>query len=453
MTIPANPVPAKFGSKVRSRISAGEPVLSPSLRHRAAELGWVLSGKFALMGANAALMLLLAWVMELRRYGLLVAAISSQLLLSRVLLLGVDFGMIRLRGLPEFRENSGKIVRAGLTVIFYATSVLAPILMTFWLLSFWLPSMQAPLWLIGSIFAGAVGMALVDYNCCCRLSELQYRAAGLVQSATGLARFVLTGSAAVFFSAQPHLVFLAYPSAGLLIGLALTTATWRANPLKPESKVVLRLLRFSLWLGATNITIILSLYLGIFILMLLRQEAQTGIFGLSLTVSLGFFAVYNAFGEYVFPQMARLGNTKDLQRFLTRALVGALVVASACVPIVIVIGVILPRFLRPELREMSLSFYFLAASMLLLIIQAPLEGAFIYLLRPHFVVAVWLLRVVVTLLLGFVLASEKGAFGAAIAQAGAGLIQLGTCVVIAVIMLSPSVNKDYRARPERDVDL
>jgi O-antigen/teichoic acid export membrane protein len=404
-------------------------------RSRGGELSWVLGGKLALMGANAALMLLLAHLMDLKLYGLMVTAISGQLLLSRLLLLGVDFGMIRLRS-EELNGHEG-IVRAGLMVISGTTSVLAMVLLALSLISLWLPLPLGPPWFVGSIFAGAVGSALVDYVYCYRLSGLQYRAAGLVQSGTSLARFVLTGSSAFLFPDQPHLVFLAYPTAALLIGLTLTAATWRANQLKPAFKLVMRLLRFSLWLGAANVTIILSLYQGIFLLILLRQEAQTGIFGLSLTLSLGFFAVYNAFGEYVLPQMARLENSKELQRFVKRALPGALAVASACVPVVILMGVILPKFLRPELREMS-TFYFLAASMLLLIIQAPLEGAFMYLLRPHLVVVGWLLRVVFTFLLGFLLASEKGALGAAIAQTGAALIHLGACAAFAVIQLQIS---------------
>ncbi|HEY7711425.1 MAG TPA: hypothetical protein VIG57_15500, partial [Candidatus Entotheonella sp.] len=61
----------------------------------------MLGGKFGLMGANATLMLLLAERLELETYGLLVTVISAQLLISRVVMLGVDAGMIRMRTLPE----------------------------------------------------------------------------------------------------------------------------------------------------------------------------------------------------------------------------------------------------------------------------------------------------------------------------------------------------------------
>ncbi|MGH9906359.1 MAG: hypothetical protein ACRD8U_12350, partial [Pyrinomonadaceae bacterium] len=79
---------------------------------------------------------------------------------------------------------SGQFVRAGLSVIFYCTTSFAVILIPLWVVSFWLPVPKWPWWLVGSIFAGALGTALVDYNYCYRLSELQYRASSLVQSST-----------------------------------------------------------------------------------------------------------------------------------------------------------------------------------------------------------------------------------------------------------------------------
>ena len=83
------------------------------VRNRWAELAWVLVGKFALMGANAALMLFLAHRLDLETYGLLVITISSQLLISRLVMLGVDAGMVRLTGIPELRSRSQEVVAPG----------------------------------------------------------------------------------------------------------------------------------------------------------------------------------------------------------------------------------------------------------------------------------------------------------------------------------------------------
>lgn len=436
MTIRAILAAAKPGNEVRSWGGTGEPLGAwSSVRDRAGELSWVLSGKLALMGANAALMLFLARVMELKLYGLLVVAISGQLLLSRFLLQGVDFGMIRLRSLPQLREDSGKIVRAGLSLIFYATGAFALILVALWVMSFWLPLPQWPLWLVGSILAGAVGTALVDYNYCYRLSELQYRAAGLVQSSTGIGRLILTSAAVLLIPDVPQLVFIAYPVASMLSGLGLTAVLVQKHWLRPEPSLIRRLFRFSSWLGVAHVTVILSLYQGTFVLPALGQEAETGIFGLCLMLSMGFFALYNAFGEYVSPRMARLETEKELPGFLARALGSALAIATACIPIVIAMGMLLPRVLPPEFAGMSATFYFVAASMLLLIVQGPLEGACVYLLRPRLVVLGWVLRVFISVLLGVALASRWGALGVAVAQLGASIAALTAFAVFIIVGL------------------
>src|SRR5687767_7369982 len=73
------------------------------------ELSWVLTGKLALMGANAAVMLFLAKRLELNTYGLLVLTISGQLLISRLVILGADAGMVRLTALPELRSRAQEV--------------------------------------------------------------------------------------------------------------------------------------------------------------------------------------------------------------------------------------------------------------------------------------------------------------------------------------------------------
>lgn len=433
MTTPVIGATAKPASETHSSVGAGEPLKALSnARDHVWPLTWVLTGKLTLMGSNAALMLLLTYVMELTLYGVFVAAISGQLLLSRLLLLGVDSGMIRLRGLPELREQSGQIVRAGLSVIFYGSGVFALILAVLWVISFWVP---VALWLAGSIFAGALGSALVDYSYCYRLSELQYRAAGQVQSGTGIGRLLLTGAAILLIPEAPRLVFLVYPAVSLVSGLGLTVALTRKNRLRPDPGLIRRLLRFSLWLGAANVTGILGLYVCTFLLVALGLEAENGIFGLCLTLSMGFFAICNAYGEYISPRMARLVTVEELRHFLPRALGLALAIVAACVPIVIAVGVTLPRILPPEFAGISPTFYLLAASMLLLIVQSPFQNACVQQLRPHLVVIGWMLRVLIAGLICVALAGRWGAFGAAVAQLGASILALVAFAVFAIVGL------------------
>ena len=46
---------------------------------------------------------------------------------------------------------------------------------------------------------------------------------------------------------------------------------------------------------------VLSLYKGTFLLILLNQRSETGVFGVGLTFSLGFFGIYVAV-QYFFPR-------------------------------------------------------------------------------------------------------------------------------------------------------
>jgi hypothetical protein len=86
------------------------------------------------------------------------------------------------------------------------------------------------------------------------------------------------------------------------------------------------------------------------------------------------------------------------------------------------VGWILPRFVRPEMWPVVPVLYYLGASMLLLIIQAPLEAASHYLMRPDFIVHIWLIRVLAIGGFGFALVPSGRVMGAAVAQLAGGAV-------------------------------
>ena len=65
-------------------------------------LGWVSAGKLMLLTGNAVLILFLSQRLRLDTYGIFVAVVGAQVLVSRVLMLGVDAGMIRLKTVGAF---------------------------------------------------------------------------------------------------------------------------------------------------------------------------------------------------------------------------------------------------------------------------------------------------------------------------------------------------------------
>lgn len=389
------------------------------------DLSWVMSGKLVLMGSNAILMLLLAQRMDLVAYGVFVTAIGCQLLVSRALLVGVDYGIIRLRTMPELRDRHTEVTHAGLAIVGGASLLLLaggicgiPALE-------WLRPQGWFTWAALSVVLGGIGTAMVDFGHYYRLSRLQYRAAVSLQAGTALLRLLLTGTVALALASPTHAAFLVYPVAALLVGLGHAAFLLRGERLRVSREMVVRVARYSAWQGATNLAIVLSQHQGTFLLMLLGMRKPTGVYGAALTLGLGFFAIYNAYSEFLFPRMMRVKTVTDLPRFLLRSLGAAAGLCVALVPLVVGVGYFASLFFRPEMKQAVPAFYWLAAAMLLLVLQAPLEAACHYLMRPQIQTAGLLLRVVCIAVLGSMLTPEWRSLGAAMAQfAGTALAML-----------------------------
>jgi len=326
--------------------------------------------------------------------------------------MGVDHGMMRLITTPELLARKKNIVTAGLVTIAFASGVLLLIAsLLFPLFS----RFAIPGWTIACIVVGSIGTALVDYGYSFRLARLEYRLAAVAQGGTALWRLAVTTIAALTIP-NPVVVFFVYHGASLLSGVLQTLLIAGSSWSHPDRSLILKLLRYSFWQGKANIIVIFSLYQGTFLLILLNQQAETGIFGLALTVSLGFFAIYNACSEYLLARVRAVEHISALPSFLTLTLVSASMLILACAPVVFGLAVLLPWLLGPEWHEVMTVFVYLAVAMVSLIIQAPLEAACHYLLKPKLILFGWLSRAGLAGILGFILAPTMGATGAAVAQ-------------------------------------
>ena len=405
-------VPSTIKAKNKLWAAIGGPINFRALIKGSRELSWVLGGKFALMGANAVVMLFLAKRLDLKTYGLLVLTISGQLLISRLLMMGVDGGMVRLTTTPELRSRNAEVVTAGLVTIAGASGILIVLA----LLSLTVVSrFEIPGWTIACIVIGSVGTALVDYGYSFRLARQEYPLASLAQGGTALWRLAVTTIAAVT-TPYPLIVFFAYHGASLCSGLLQTFLIARASWNPPDRSLIKQLLRYSFWQGQANVIVIFSLYQGTFLLILLDQQAATGIFGLALTVSLGFFAIYNAYSEYLLARVRSIEQISALPSFVTRAVLSGLLLIVACVPVVFALARLQPWFLGAEWQGFAAVFVYLAVAMVSLIVQSPLEAACHYLLKPKLISFGWLIRAALVAIAGLILAPKMGARGAAIAQ-------------------------------------
>lgn len=399
--------------KLRARSVFGGPAdLWIQVRHQWNNLSWVLAGKFALIGANTIVMLFLANRLTLKTYGLLVISISGQLLISRFLMVGVDAGMVRLTAVSELVTRSRELVTAGLLVIVVTSSALILIgPLTVPILSL----VEVPGWVLTCTIVGAIGTSLVDYGYSFRLARQEYHLAALAQGGTAVWRAGLTTLAVLKFPGDPVAVFAAYHGASLISGLAQTSLVAVAGRM-PDRLLVRRLLNYSLWVANTNVIVIFSLYQGTLLLMLLKQVPATGLFGLGLTLSLGFFAIQSAYSEYLSERIRSLEHVSSVGGFIVRALAAALAIMLACVPIIFLVVLIVPSLLGPQWQEVVPIFVYLSASMVLLLAQAPFTATCHYLLRPQLITFGWITRVILIGIAGIILTPRMGAVGAAIAQ-------------------------------------
>jgi O-antigen/teichoic acid export membrane protein len=406
-------IPTTIKAKDRFWAAIGGPVgLWSALSKGSSDLSWVLAGKFALMGANAVLMLFLANRLELKTYGLLVVTISGQLLISRFLMLGVDAGMVRLSAIPELRPRAQEVVTAGLVIMACTSGVLLVLMLLGLPLRSWF---AMPGWVLLCIAAGAIGTALVDYGYSFRLASHEYPLAGLAQGGTAILRLGLTMLVAFKLPAYPAAVFVAYHGASLFSGLVQTLFIGKDGA-RPARALTGRLLRYSFWLGQANVMVIFSLYQGTFLLTILDQPAETGLFGLALTLSLGFFAINTAYTEYLSVRVRSVSHVIDLPQFIRRSDAVALLLMLACVPIAIAVAILISRLLGPEWHEIVPVFLYLSGAMVLMILQAPLVAACHFLLKPQLITFQWAAQSIFILIVGLVLAPRLGATGAAIAQ-------------------------------------
>lgn len=392
-------------------------------------LVWVLGSKLALIGANAALTLTLANLLELKIYGVFIAAIGLQLLISRGILLGVDIGLTRLRTLSDLGEQRAQVGRAGLVVIAVTTAIVSVGALPAALVWSW-PGF--PRWGMAAVVGGALGTALVDYGYRYRLAGLQFRAAAGVQAGTAVARALVTCLAAVLVAGHAMVTLLAYAGVTVVCGFLQLATVVRGPAGSPPRALVWRLVRYSAWLGVANMLVVLSLYEGNLLLLHLQQPAAASVFGLALTVSLGFFALYNAFSEYTVARIVRIASPQALRQFVLRSAAAAVALSLASVPIVGIIGVIIPHLVGEEYAGVETVFFLLAASMLVLVLQAPLEAACHALLRPHLVLLGWGLRVIAFAVLMWRAGPDSGPVGAAFAQLSGGLVAAGVLLALVV---------------------
>lgn len=391
--------------------------LAASIRRRSRDLAWMLFGKFAMTGANSALMLLLGWLMGVKNYGLFGTAVGAQLLVSRLVLLGVDQGMIRLYTVDDLKDRPERVVQAGLR----STSLLSiPVALgAVVLIVVGVPGW--PWFSLAAVAIGSAGIALFDYAVCVRLARLHYRSAALVQASMPLVRLALTLGAFLIFPGSLESIFLVYAASALLFGSMLSRSCAKEAVDLPDRKLIWRLLNYSKWPGACDVAMMACIQQGLFLLTYLGMDSERGVYTFALTLSMGFFAIFLAFYQTILPRAVRLESAEELPRYMTKCVMAALLLVLASALVAVAIGFFLPGFLayidKPELQGFAAPFYGLAGFMMILMVEAPLTVACQYLLLPQLALVGMSLRILFVGAFGLYLTPIHGVGGTGAAQA------------------------------------
>ena len=390
-------------------------------------------------GANSALMLLLGLYMDNQVYGLLVTAVGTQLLVSRMVLLGVDQGMIRLYTLDDLRERPERVVLAGLC----SASLLSIPVMLIGGVAVFVGVHGYPWFALAAVSLGSVGIALFDYAVCSRLANLNFRAAGLVQASMPFGRVVLTLGAFWLLPEHPEAVFLVYAATTLLFGVALSLQAIRKSVHLPDLKLLLRLVNYSKWPGLCDVAMMACLQQGLFMLSYLERPDDRGVYGFALTISMGFFAIFLAYYQTILPRAVRLESVQELPLFTLKCVLAALLLVLGCLVVTGLIGLFLPGILPLEKQGFAPPFYGLAAFMMILMVEAPLTVACQFLLLPQLALVGMSIRIVAVAAFGLWLTPMHGVAGTGAAQA----LGAACSLVLYALMVGLIVRRRLRASP------
>ena len=177
----------------------------------------------------------------------------------------------------------------------------------------------------------------------------------------------------------------------------------------PQWRIITQVVRYSAWALWASLLLVANLYQGTFLLEVLKQTADAGIFSFALALSMAILVLYTGLGDYVRSRVSHLSKPALLPPFILRWFVVSSVLAACVVPVAFVTGVLLPPLAGPQWAIAAAPFYYLAGAMMLQLLHSPFESACHYLLSPYLITYAYVIRFVSTGVFGLILAPSFGA--------------------------------------------
>ncbi len=380
-------------------------------RRLAVRAGPLLLGKSVLLLGNALLLIVLGRRLPAFSFALITTVFSAQMILSRILLFGVDVSALRLQWTAEdsnlVRGAAARILLCAVS----ATAFLSVAVTVAGQLGVWIGSVW---WLPLMIAAGAIGLAFIDYAYWQYLARLNYARAALLQGGSAFLRAALGIWAVLAGWSNPFRIVALLVGIPLVIGLAANRGEFSLAR-RARFSEVRKLLRYSGWQAVSTVFGTISLQFGAPLLWSLRKPVDAAIIGFAAMIGTGGAIASQAMQEFLISRAAQLSQS-TVSVFLRKATALSVLSAAVLLGALVVAFDQMARLMDPRLSSKPAVFWLISFSLAVYLLHAPLEAVCHYLLRPSLIVISRGARVLIAVGLGFHLGASQGAPGVALAQ-------------------------------------
>lgn len=279
-----------------------------------------------------------------------------------------------------------------------------------------------------------LGMNLVSLWGAVFQAEGKFFRFSLLRAIVNVIVLVFVGATIALASLTLPRVYTAYGLAvGVMVALSLTALYRRCRPLKADGALVRRLVRFSRWLMAANVTYVISQRLDVVVVAAFTSQATVGQYGAALRIAVVASLLTGSIAPLMLPKATRLEQTKESLRQFLRHVAKF---TSVLLAVIALIWLSLPLWVPVVFGERYEDSVSIARILLFgsgcLAAYTPLSQLFVADESPRrmFVLNITRLAVLATLLA--ILTPRFGATGGAWGLVGAELVSL-TYTVAAVV--------------------
>lgn len=375
------------------------------------------AGKGLVAGANALVLFMAARFLEPNAFSVFSVLLGASVFFGRLLLLGCEYGYVRLRTTPELESQDKQLAGAAITLVAIASAVLCLALVGWLAAGSWTVATCSAIWL------ASTGWACTELAYWIGLANGEPWNALLAQAGTVVSRAAAVAFVALLVASDESSLGLAYGLTGFLLGSAALVRAGRVHAARAGTSIARRLLRYSAWQGTAQVLVTLSVWFGSFVLLFVGKPSESGQFSLAMTITAGVITLAYGFQEYLMVRIVKLPSSRALPGFVRTAFLQTCGVCVAAATLLAGFGLLAPYFFPSTLWRQDV-YIPLAASVVILLFHAPLEAVAHFLLAPRLGFMNKVIRLGLVVGLGLPVAKNGGASELALLQIVSGVVGL-----------------------------